>query len=1513
MGSAQEGFALPDSVIRTPISQLSPDLGDQSTRVVVGEVTILWPFNSVARSLAFLLAEPDILLRRNKGQVRVQLSGSSARLVADWKLGGGDRLALSLDGVKWGEDESLGRGSESRLRWQLEFDERLKLQARVGASAELKRADIDHPPTVHEEAHQDIVDAPNDSVPADILSPVSDPFLRQAPEVDAYELKSPAFLKRARVSYGSLLEGDGDIFGEDEGRWTNGRKRARFGRGSSIWRYASKSPSPESQPEPEPESRVEQAHVPGVDAGTQSSPIRESSPGLPSSMVPTENHSRPPNQQPTEVEGTTGTLDERHSPQRDSEHGLSPVPPPKEEKKNVPEPPNATAPSVRQSSVLFGNAAPGHDPHTTSWFSASAPPTAETGLNIADRVRFGFSHQPDPGLALHHQTQPSLAPSEHRSGGDEPFPGAHSQEPPLAKYAEMETYVDAAEEEVELQSTSGLGVPENPPVDETFERDQWDMATQSPDYNRTEGGHFGIDALEEGTRITTGEAALRSDEITPDAVPPGFDSYGGRGQGASEHDESPDEEENSDESDSGEELVENDEVEEESEDEVGVTDEDDAQYDEDGEELEQGDYDQRQYEAPSDDEEGLSDAEHEVVREIADRYSEQDIMDSSEDDSEEERSSAIRGSGHRTESEEQDGYEDDEEEDDEEEEEEEEEEENEYRPWIPGTRRQDPVPKNPVVISLLSDSEDESDDEQKSTAPKADQPLPVSNDRHPATGALPAEAQGGASRAHPANGPLENRDNHTTATDQDTRTPVDGVEDRVENLPSSLPTGVEVKDFAIGSKEDMAKQENGNTPLPNGTESGTDTQPTHEVLVTPVMGPQDERGGLAGSERTNSVVDQNVEVGQQLRQSTEERMEIDGPERLNDEDLQTSQPTQSISVEHGAPPLDHLLNGHQASGPDVSSTATPMDVDVPVLEGSSSNSQPTVESQPHPPDEDTTMPDTAGQNNNKGPALPSSPPLTQPAESRVPIAHNVSSPVTDPTPANLKQAELPPTPTETQPHLVSPSRLPESTEIVSSDIAQERTTEEAPITSSQTPETEEEKEPGANGDEQEPVSEPVAERTASEPGRQAQRDESHEGSGAAEVQQESLASAEPHAEVEEMGQNAVQQVEIVSQVLEVTTQDGDDVSLLAVQEADTSITTKPAEESPKLAQEPSESEAHASDIDNSQLTAGQEDAKAPDESAASSFEETVPQQAGSSPTKESVHAAEQPSQTRSGRRRRSQVQDVITVKPRAKGRKTPGPPSKQEVGAMETVVYSPAAPPAKKVVPKNAPSEAPRSPMKTRARSGSLRTSVTPDRDESVEQPVSSAAAPTAEISVDIEAKSASPSAPKPDVSKQLRKALPGFSTLKALKQHNNKRVKVAAVVTTQPPAPQRAKRQYSTAFRIADYSVAPNQTVEVQFSHAHKDYFPLVQSGDAIVLRDFEVVTLGDRDLGLRNVDDSSWSAVTRDGHLESRGQQPVKLSEAEAGFAQALRSWYSSLNDGARSKLDNASHKAAEGSATK
>jgi hypothetical protein len=111
-----------------PIADLSPELDAQSSKSVKAIVTLTWPYSSATGSVAFLLAEPDFRLRRSRGQVRVQFSGSSAKRIAKSGIASGDEVVISLDGVEWLRDATAPPTPGSGVDFELKFTERLLLQ-----------------------------------------------------------------------------------------------------------------------------------------------------------------------------------------------------------------------------------------------------------------------------------------------------------------------------------------------------------------------------------------------------------------------------------------------------------------------------------------------------------------------------------------------------------------------------------------------------------------------------------------------------------------------------------------------------------------------------------------------------------------------------------------------------------------------------------------------------------------------------------------------------------------------------------------------------------------------------------------------------------------------------------------------------------------------------------------------------------------------------------------------------------------------------------------------------------------------------------------------------------------------------------------------------------------------------------------------------------------------------------------------------------------------------------------
>lgn len=163
----------------------------------------------------------------------------------------------------------------------------------------------------------------------------------------------------------------------------------------------------------------------------------------------------------------------------------------------------------------------------------------------------------------------------------------------------------------------------------------------------------------------------------------------------------------------------------------------------------------------------------------------------------------------------------------------------------------------------------------------------------------------------------------------------------------------------------------------------------------------------------------------------------------------------------------------------------------------------------------------------------------------------------------------------------------------------------------------------------------------------------------------------------------------------------------------------------------------------------------------------------------------------------------------------------------------------------------------------------------------------------------------KNDLVKRLGTEMPECAPLKDLKSYNMNTLDVAAVVTSTNSTPQRTKaRQYVSSFTISDPSTAPQGVIEVSLFRAHKDYLPVVKPGDSILLRRFTVTSLPERGFGLRTEDESSWAVFNSDGEdavPQVRGP-PVELSEKEKIYLVDLRAWYAALDEGAKGKLAGA-----------
>ncbi|KAG6031891.1 hypothetical protein E4U19_007808 [Claviceps sp. Clav32 group G5] len=246
----------------TPIAQLSPDIADAKSRVLDGVVTITWPYSSVTKSIAFILAEHDFLLRRRQGQLRVEFFGTSGKAVADAKIGGGDKVRLSLDGSQLAHCDTTTALPTGSLEWQLKYTHRLYASIWKDGCPETETLIIDGP-----------VNAPDEATELDPIPQVTSPVrsiheAEHEPDTIATphtqksgvrskrmassafeeeEFASPAFIKRARISYGSLFEGDFDsLVIMPERKREQKRRKSRFSMSNATWTYNSRSPSPDA-------------------------------------------------------------------------------------------------------------------------------------------------------------------------------------------------------------------------------------------------------------------------------------------------------------------------------------------------------------------------------------------------------------------------------------------------------------------------------------------------------------------------------------------------------------------------------------------------------------------------------------------------------------------------------------------------------------------------------------------------------------------------------------------------------------------------------------------------------------------------------------------------------------------------------------------------------------------------------------------------------------------------------------------------------------------------------------------------------------------------------------------------------------------------------------------------------------------------------------------------------------------------------------------------------------------
>lgn len=114
-----------------PIASLDPTQHLPNDHALKAEVALIWPYSSSTKSAAILVAELDPCLRRDKGQVRVQLHGIAAEAVGASRVQIGDHVSIALAGARWAETRSSRTASSRTIDGELSFDAILNLQVRA--------------------------------------------------------------------------------------------------------------------------------------------------------------------------------------------------------------------------------------------------------------------------------------------------------------------------------------------------------------------------------------------------------------------------------------------------------------------------------------------------------------------------------------------------------------------------------------------------------------------------------------------------------------------------------------------------------------------------------------------------------------------------------------------------------------------------------------------------------------------------------------------------------------------------------------------------------------------------------------------------------------------------------------------------------------------------------------------------------------------------------------------------------------------------------------------------------------------------------------------------------------------------------------------------------------------------------------------------------------------------------------------------------------------------------------
>ncbi|KAI1503542.1 hypothetical protein F5X99DRAFT_374644 [Biscogniauxia marginata] len=1528
---------------QTAIAELAPDLPEPVTRAVRGLVTITWPYNSVKNTFAFILAEPDFRLRRNKGQVRVNFSGAAAKVAGESGLGSNDEVLLSLEGVEWEAEEVKKRQTlpGAGIDWQLRFSDKILLSVKSGETGETKLVTIQNAPPSESEHHVEQHVEPLPAETAQVDSPPHLNFLALTPAKPAPvakltdgEFESPAFLKRARMSYGSLFEGGFDIFEDDGGARGRGRKRSRFGRDSGAWRYTSQSPSPEpaisshsdvaSQDEEAPSSPIRprtadegcqtmelDVPVPLPVSASTNSPKAPETEDLRGDQVP---------EGDSIVHPQEDIVD--HDIQANPHNGWTPAPP-----EAIPSfvdsgiiPDTSGNDNTLQSNHQMGSMGNSFG-HTWDSTPAGLMPENYVKASLEPQHPVDMFPSDSPGFSTD-QTVPFNAPrlrshthSPNRLDGPDDFSAM-----PVGHETDQEPLGDEGGHTIQP-----VGPTVNyPPLSDTHEVEaqpiQDEALTDYPtsyledNQQPSQDVHMEPSPFNQGFQaVTSTVPSLWATVNTPSqatALPP-------TGRLDSAEGSTPDQAVMIDESDSDDDLapaptaVEDTLVDGHADvldiyEDADIEDDVDAQYSDDDEpeydaDEMGGDYDTRNYAGPNDDEDDSHDEdlqEHELEPEFGDEES----YDEDEDEENLEYESE---------------YEMDFEE--------------------PQQAPRHVAQSNPTVIDLISSDEDEGEDEDDNYAsvPAApSRPVPDDLPQHQQQ-ARPNNLPQQSHSYVPASEISEDKSNHlliTSDAEESYEDEGESVSEEDEEMPIQVVVEDENDEDDDEDDEDGEAEEDREDEEEEGGEFSSDEgseldpeefEETDDVRISMNQQIAQHQQSPKLDLPNNSTAprdDNDATIDAEEDGNEDDTMQLD--EKRDDVPLSAADGLEILSqaVENESNGQNHVDSAGVVDHTIIDITLpetkeTPV-VDVQTLGRENRESMEGISGEvgeeavgTEPPSKVNTELQ-APVNYDNIVVAPSSPPTTQKFLPRT--ADDLMEDVvqnTTPVPEAQRLADQLPTPRDTQLTDMTSSIEPLGNSTIEMDVSQgtksvelnDGKAEEVTILTEQLVSTNEHStlnviDASHPDDQFEPRSDQIKHQPPEiELGRGLEPVDSLTSSPNLKPQTQVENVDTIQAESFEETPNPVTEVNIqVYEYIEVG-ESGMSLSFQSQMEGDEELQASILENSLEGIEFPELPEIHVSPDDQlrdqSQIY-----------SDGTGFETAVDEM-----------DTEQPETGDENVEYSSPVLGKTPMKQPAASSSSPLQPDALEnhmdIPDDTTDTSSQIDPSIQLARAANASKRSARrreaTPDMTRpsTRSSNTHESPAPEVEDSSIRLARASSTKTVKTEED-----SSMSATKLNLVRHLRDELPDCTSLKVLRQHLTKTLDVIAVAMMKPPEPRRGKsgpREYMMSFTITDHSIGPHSVAEVQLYRPHKDSLPQVKPGDVILLRNFKVMSLSNKGFGLRTTDGSSWAVFDHEDEPAQIKGPPVEYGEKETTYVAHLREWFGLLDEKARTKLEQANQK--------